>query len=163
MSALAAHAASSAVDWVSLGPALASLLISLVTVIVTVVLWRRSRWRLAVQWRRLGGESSLDILVTVINVGGQACVVSEVGVRSTSATGTETTMSRTSYQDFREVIEASARITVELHLRGIFEQVQAYAITGSQIIGSKMTPTSESIVRLPAPKRRGFRVLPFRI
>src|SRR5580692_844232 len=102
MSALAAHAASSAVDWVSLGPALASLLISLVTVIVTVVLWRRSRWRLAVQWRRLGGESSLDILVTVINVGGQACVVSEVGVRSTSATGTETTMSRTSYQDFRE-------------------------------------------------------------
>jgi hypothetical protein len=82
MSALALAAdAAAAPDWVARWLGIAGLVVSIGTVAVTVSLWRRDGWKLAVTcWPAERGRSD-GYLATVTNVGRMPCIVASVAVR----------------------------------------------------------------------------------
>jgi hypothetical protein len=77
-----AREAASSVDWVARWTAIASLLASFASVIVTAYLWRRSGWRLAISAHRAGVDSDgkLVIHAHVTNTGRLAVVLADVRV-----------------------------------------------------------------------------------
>lgn len=76
-----AEATAGSVDWVARGIGIAGVLISLLSIAVTVFLWRRSGWHLDV-WALAGvrQDGCIEISVTVTNTGRLAAVVAWVRV-----------------------------------------------------------------------------------
>ncbi len=90
MSALTLAAdAASAPDWVARWLGIAGLAVSILTVVVTVMLWRRDGYRLAVvtSQRSTSSSTSRDryfqsyCLAEVINIGRMDCVVTQIRLR----------------------------------------------------------------------------------
>jgi hypothetical protein len=79
--ALAAAAASNpawAALWISVG----ALAVSIVTVLVTVVLWRRDGWRVSVAvGRNYSRDGETTICAYITNVGRMPCVIRDISIR----------------------------------------------------------------------------------
>lgn len=73
-------AAPSPVDWVARGIASVSLVVSITSVVVTIILWRRSGWKLELRLKHVHDNGTPKWAVEITNIGRQACEVAQAGL-----------------------------------------------------------------------------------